>query len=120
MMKKLWVLIMAVSLMLWNSGVDVQAAGLAARSGGHYVSEIYSTTDAYGDLCVVHFQYKYSDGVSVIRTSFNYSNNNKTWSTNVSDSYAGDRLYSTATLTCVYSFSAKAWCDIYGDHGHVY
>ncbi|MBD5526866.1 MAG: hypothetical protein HDR02_00430 [Lachnospiraceae bacterium] len=82
------------------------------------VVEDYWTTDAFGDSMFVMFTYKYSDGNSVYRTGFTHSANNRTWSENVSDNFFSDTLYSTATLTCYYSFSCSAWCDIYGQSGH--
>ncbi len=120
--KKLMVSFLSVVMLCCNM-MYANAAEINDRAvesaNGDTVIESYWTTDAYGDSMYVMFTYNYSDGNSVYRSGFSHTTSGgKTWSESLKDTYAGDTLYSTATLTCVYSFSCSAWCDIYGQTGH--
>lgn len=119
--RKFLVGLLSVAILCGNMFV-VNAAekneGTAKNTSSDIVIEDYWTTDAFGDQMYVMFTYRYSDGTSVHRTGFSHTSNNRTWSESLSDNFFSDTLYSTATLTCQYSFTCSAWCDIYGQSGH--
>lgn len=119
--RKFLVGLLSVAIICGNMFV-VNAAekneGTAKNTSSDIVIEDYWTTDAFGDQMYVMFTYRYSDGTSVHRTGFSHTSNNRTWSESLSDNFFSDTLYSTATLTCQYSFTCSAWCDIYGQSGH--
>ncbi len=119
--RKLIVGLLSAVILCGNMSVASAAennSDIAKSASGDIVIEDYWTTDAFGDQMYVMFTYRYSDGSSVHRTGFSHTSNNRTWSESLSDNFFSDTLYSTATLTCQYSFTCSAWCDIYGQSGH--